>query len=223
MKFLFPSRARLKTSPTTAKLTASLLSRTSSTLPDILWTSVVALKESADAFPPLKSVVGGVIALCDIAERAKHSRAGARAIAYRTKEILDIIADAVPDASEISPSMLLSIERFALLLEEIKGSMEVIVFASGVSRVFHLNRDERVVQDIKTRLDEAYRDFLVSSTLRQEVQQTALAVQQKEMHLKLKMVSATTSNLALDFQRLLLYARHTVLFGRPLLLPYKLQ
>jgi hypothetical protein len=26
------------------------------------------LKESADAFPPLKATVGGVIAICDIAE-----------------------------------------------------------------------------------------------------------------------------------------------------------
>ena len=37
-------------------------------LPDVLWTSLFALKESAEAFPPLKAAVGGAIAICDIAE-----------------------------------------------------------------------------------------------------------------------------------------------------------
>lgn len=37
-------------------------------LPDLLSTSLLALKESADPFPPLKGVVGGVLALWDIAE-----------------------------------------------------------------------------------------------------------------------------------------------------------
>jgi hypothetical protein len=39
-----------------------------SALPDVLWTSLHALKESADAFPPLKSVVGGVVVIWNIAE-----------------------------------------------------------------------------------------------------------------------------------------------------------
>ncbi|KAJ7811741.1 hypothetical protein B0H14DRAFT_3479477 [Mycena olivaceomarginata] len=58
---------------------------------------MVALKESADAFPPLKSAVAGAIALCDIAQRAKHSKSDARAVTFRTKEIMDLVADAVPD------------------------------------------------------------------------------------------------------------------------------
>ncbi|KAJ7206175.1 hypothetical protein C8J57DRAFT_1534717 [Mycena rebaudengoi] len=86
-----------------------------SAFPDVLWTSLLALKESADAFPPLKSTVGGVVALWDIAElasaqRAKHSRTDARDIALRTKDIVDLIADVVPDPSEIPPPMLLSID-----------------------------------------------------------------------------------------------------------------
>ncbi|KAJ7461214.1 hypothetical protein FB451DRAFT_490601 [Mycena latifolia] len=63
MGFPFPSRAKRKPASTSAKP-----SRKDSALPDVLWTSIIALKESADAFPPLKSAVGGVIALCDIAE-----------------------------------------------------------------------------------------------------------------------------------------------------------
>jgi hypothetical protein len=69
MVFSFPSRAKRKPpflggKPKLLPLRAS----ESRTLPDVLWTSVLALRDSADAFPPLKSAVGGVIALCDIAE-----------------------------------------------------------------------------------------------------------------------------------------------------------
>jgi hypothetical protein len=118
--------------------------------------------------------------------------------------------------------MLLSIERFSILLEEIKCSMENISLTGGVSRVVHLNRNERVLQDIKTRLDDAYRDFLAAAAIRMEVQQTALAVQQETIHLDLKAVSATTNNLAVDLRRSLAHTQWTVLFGRPLQLPYKL-
>jgi hypothetical protein len=93
-----------------------------------------ALKESADTFPPLKSAVSGVVALFEIAEvggclhlaatpkhadiatrtpqRAKHAKSDAHAIALRTKEILDVVADAVPDGSAIPAPMAQSIQRF---------------------------------------------------------------------------------------------------------------
>lgn len=60
MGFPFPSRAKRKRK-------AQFLSvfRAHS---DVTWTSLIALKESADAFPPLKSAVSAVIALCDVAE-----------------------------------------------------------------------------------------------------------------------------------------------------------
>ncbi|KAJ6538050.1 hypothetical protein B0H19DRAFT_1270422 [Mycena capillaripes] len=67
---------------------------------------------SADGFPPLKSVVSGVIALWDIAEHAKHSKTDALDIAQRTQAILDVVADAVPDGSRIATPMLESIQRF---------------------------------------------------------------------------------------------------------------
>jgi hypothetical protein len=51
------------------------------------------------------------------------------------------------------------------LLNEIKGSMEAITLTGRMSRVVHLNRNERVLQDIKSRLDNAYHDFLVCYSL----------------------------------------------------------
>ncbi|KAJ7087482.1 hypothetical protein C8R44DRAFT_752206 [Mycena epipterygia] len=186
------SRAKLKSTPASTKSNTP----TAGALPDVLWTSILALKESADAFPPQKSTVGGVIALLELAERARHSKSNARAIALRTKEILDVIADAVPDASVIPSAMLESIERFTVLLDEIRCRMEKIALTGGVSRVVHLNRNEHVLQDIKAQLDDAYRDFLAASALRLEVaqahigvQQTQLATQQAQTHLDLGKIS----------------------------------
>jgi hypothetical protein len=65
------SRARLKSSSTTA---SKLMAASKKILPhahllvDASRTSLLALKESADAFPPLKAAVGGVLAVWDVAE-----------------------------------------------------------------------------------------------------------------------------------------------------------
>ncbi|KAJ7664986.1 hypothetical protein B0H17DRAFT_1091055 [Mycena rosella] len=114
MKFAFPSRAKKK--PSSAAKPHTMRTHTRNALSDILWTSILALKESADAFPPLKSAVAGVISLCEIAERAKNSKVAAREVALRTKEILDVVAEAVPDGSAIPPPMLESLERFTVFV-----------------------------------------------------------------------------------------------------------
>ncbi|KAJ7215924.1 hypothetical protein GGX14DRAFT_606888 [Mycena pura] len=189
MRFSFPSRARYKVSsagsskPKPGKRGA---------LPDVVRTSLYALKESADAFPPLKSAVGGVIVVWEIADRAKNSKANAREIAMRTKEIVDVVADAVPDPSAISPPMLQSIERFTVLLDEIRCRLEAIALTSTVSRLVHLNSDERALQRIKAQLDDAYRDLVAASALRVEVQSTKISVQQAQTQRDITKISATT-------------------------------
>ncbi|KAJ6462102.1 hypothetical protein C8R45DRAFT_1027316 [Mycena sanguinolenta] len=162
MRLRFRSRARLK-----LKLFPSGGSGTSS---DILKTSLLALKESADVFPPLKTAVGGVIALWDIAERATHSKTEARSIAERTQEILDVLADAIPEPSTIAPPMLESIDRFTVLLDQIRRALEQIEHAKTFSRIRHLNRNARTLAEMRSRLDEAYMDFVAASTLRLEVE-----------------------------------------------------
>ncbi|KAJ7087455.1 hypothetical protein C8R44DRAFT_30753 [Mycena epipterygia] len=203
MRFTVPSRARLKPSSKISKPK----SRTTGALPDVLWTCVLALKESADAFPPLKSAVGGVVALCNIAEHAKHSKSDARDIALRTKTILDLVADALPDGSEIPPHMLLSIERFTVLLDEIQCRMETIAFAGRVSRVIHLNRNAHVLQDINVQLDDAYRDF-AASLLRVEVTQS-------NTHKTVTEISAEATNSSIQLSDVVFYSRLTVFLAHP--------
>ncbi|KAJ7234020.1 hypothetical protein B0H12DRAFT_1239169 [Mycena haematopus] len=106
MGFPFPSRAKLK-----RRAQRLSVFRAHS---DVIWTSFIALKESADAFPPLKGAVSAVIALRDVAERSKHARADARDIADRTQVILDVVAEAIPDPTAVPTPMLESIERFTL-------------------------------------------------------------------------------------------------------------
>jgi len=150
MRFRFASRARLEASTATTKSRSSPSSRNPHALTDALRTSLLALKESADAFLPLKSAVGGVIALWDIANRAKHSKSDAFDDALRTKEILDVIAEAIPDPFAIPAPMLQSIEHFTVLLDEIRCRMEAISVSGGLSRFVHLNRNESELLRIKS-------------------------------------------------------------------------
>ncbi|KAJ7864313.1 hypothetical protein B0H14DRAFT_2736672 [Mycena olivaceomarginata] len=181
MRLSFSSlRSRRPPSPTAKLKVTSLSSRPSATLPDLLETTLLALKEASDAFPPLKSAVGGVVALRDIAERAKHSKSDARDIAEQTIKILAVIASTVPDRSVI-PSLLQSrIESLIDLLDEVRSSMEILAHTRGVSRLVHLNRNERTLSSIKARLDDEYRGFLVASALQVEAQQAELVKQQLE-------------------------------------------
>ncbi|KAJ7434895.1 hypothetical protein B0H11DRAFT_697446 [Mycena galericulata] len=195
--FRFLSRGKLKPPPVKLKL---LQSRTPSAFPDALRTTL------------------GVIALCDIAERSKHSKSEARDIALRTKEILDVVADAVPDVTKIHPDMRTSIERFAVLLDDIRCRMEAVAITGRISRLVHLNRNECVLRSIRSQLDDAYRDFLAASTLRLEVQQAQFAVQQMNLasqqentHLDV----AATRTLAPDLSKVLLYSKLTVFLACP--------
>ncbi|KAF7343287.1 hypothetical protein MVEN_01760800 [Mycena venus] len=184
MRLPFPSQGRKPSSPT-VKLKSGSSHSTRSPVPDVVSTAFLALKESADAFPPLKSAVSGVLVVRDIAQRAKSSKSDARDIARRTEEILNVIADAVPDPSIIPMPMLQSIERFTVLLDEISRSMEAIALSGSVSRLVHLNRNEHVLRNIKARLDDAYRDFLAAAILRAEIEQTQtrIVVQQTQAQL----------------------------------------
>ncbi|KAK7026294.1 hypothetical protein R3P38DRAFT_2358062, partial [Favolaschia claudopus] len=177
---LFPT-AKIKLKTTLNPNFLTIRYHTSTIIPDTTFTLLQALSESADACPPLKSAVGCVKALWTLAKRTKHCKSDALDIARRSNEILTNIADAVPDASTISPPMLQSIERFTLLLDDVRSSMEDMAQTDRLSRLLHLNRNERAIKQIQARLDNAYRDFVAASTLRVEVKQTQLVLAHAEI------------------------------------------
>ncbi|KAG6909992.1 hypothetical protein DXG01_013992 [Tephrocybe rancida] len=157
--------------------------RTSATSADIARTVLVALRESADAFPPLKAVAGAALAVWDIAEvsqaniahwnmrltlfvakRVTTSKKKARALALRAKEILELLFDTIPDPHDIPIELLARIVKFTTLLEEVATTMEPITKRSGLSTFVHLHQHEEGFADFTRRLDEAHKDFIVENS-----------------------------------------------------------
>ncbi|KAF7986795.1 hypothetical protein HWV62_20416 [Athelia sp. TMB] len=71
-----------------------------------------ALKESADAFPPLKSAVASVLCMVDLADAAKANKKESCRLALRAEDILYAIADAVQDPHYLEPDLQRRILRF---------------------------------------------------------------------------------------------------------------
>ncbi|KAK7001886.1 hypothetical protein R3P38DRAFT_1774583 [Favolaschia claudopus] len=190
-------------------------SRASSTLLAVAVTSLHVLAQSADAFPPLKSVVGGVRALCDIAQRAKHFKVEAIEVALRSKDILDIIADAVPDGSQIPQPMLQSINRFTLLLDDVRLEMEQLARTGMTARLLHVDRNEQTLRSLRVRLDNAYQDLLAASALRVEVQQAQLVLVQSQL-VEDRDKIVQRQNVTLDATKaIIFYSRLSVFLARP--------
>ncbi|KAJ7620301.1 hypothetical protein FB45DRAFT_929915 [Roridomyces roridus] len=197
----FPFRLRAKRKSSQSSSVPRVVVSASCTAQDVAKTSLNALKESADAYPPLKSAVGGVLALWDIAERAKNAKSDARDIALHTERILEVIADAVPDPTMIPPPMLKSIEHFTALLDDIGSRIEPITGGSVASRLVRLNRNESILREIRTQLDEQYRDFSVACGLRMEVQQTHLYVRHEEARLDIERTRLDIAQTRLDIEQ----------------------
>lgn len=136
---------------------------------DIAWTALVALKESAEPFPPLKGVVGAVLVLWETANRVSGSKETAHALSLRCLDILYALANAVPEPSDIPPEMRASIRKFVKLLEEIREAMDRSQKRSWIKRLSRLNRDKAEFQKFNQRLDEACQTFTMAAALRTEL------------------------------------------------------
>ncbi|KAJ6577719.1 hypothetical protein B0H19DRAFT_567922 [Mycena capillaripes] len=141
---------------------------------DITLTSLTALRESADGFPPLKSAVCGVLALWNIAERVKTSKERAQALSRRAYEVLEVLTDAVPDPANIHPSLLVSVQRFDDVLREARDAMVPLTKRRFMSSVLSLNRDEATLEVFNRRLDESFQTFTIAGLTRVETQLLAI-------------------------------------------------
>ncbi|KAJ7663251.1 hypothetical protein DFH06DRAFT_1189809, partial [Mycena polygramma] len=110
---------------------------------------------------------------CGQHQRAKHCKEDAQVIALRTVQVMRSIKVAVPtEGSIIPPAMLESIGKFTAVLKSIRHDMELITRMGRLAGVLHLNRNETSLRRMKSSLDNAYRDFLASSIMRLEVEQS---------------------------------------------------
>ncbi|KAF8066560.1 hypothetical protein FPV67DRAFT_1670052 [Lyophyllum atratum] len=143
-------------------------------------------------FPPLKSTVGGVLAICEIVDRLKSNQDEARALAQRSLEILEVLAVAIPDPTNISKDMLDRILRFEALLTEIHDTMKLLSTQKGIARLLRLNRNESQLALFQRMLDEASQSFMLGSLVRSEIYLT-------NMH---KELVVTVSNVHTEKQEL---------------------
>ncbi|KAF8072100.1 hypothetical protein FPV67DRAFT_1447530 [Lyophyllum atratum] len=134
---------------------------------DIAKTSLIALKESADGFPPLKGAAGAVLAVWNIAERVRTSKKEAKDIAVRCHETLEVLADAVvPEPFNICPRMQADIQKFTILLGDISQELEPLQRHTWMSSILRLNRNEAKLANVRQRLEEVHKIFMLSCALR---------------------------------------------------------
>ncbi|KAJ6577795.1 hypothetical protein B0H19DRAFT_1370877 [Mycena capillaripes] len=170
---------------------------------DIALTSLTALRESSDAFPPLKSAVGGVLALWNTAERVKTSKERAQALSRRTYEILEALTDAVPDPANIHPSMLASIQRFDDVLREARDAMVPLTKRRRfMASVLSLSRDEATLELFNRRLDESFQSFTIAGLTRVETQLLAIKADATVAHQALLSLNRDEATLQVSNRRL---------------------
>ncbi|KAJ7861177.1 hypothetical protein B0H13DRAFT_1900600 [Mycena leptocephala] len=160
---------------------------------DAILTSLNVLRESADALPPLKSAVGGVVAVWDLAERLAASDEDAQKLAWRAITILDTIYNAVGEADPqaISPRILKSILDFERLLNDLRNAMDRIAKRGCIRRLLHLHRIESQLASFNSRLDLVAEAFAIGALTHVE-----LAVVKMDVAMQKFSVDATCRSLS---------------------------
>ncbi|KAJ6609526.1 hypothetical protein B0H10DRAFT_2438487 [Mycena sp. CBHHK59/15] len=124
-------------------------------------------------------------------ERVKKSKKDARALAHRAVEILDMLADAIPDPENISSQMIATrISRFETVLREIRAAVDRINTKGRISRFRSLSTDEDDLIRFTTLLDEVCQFFF--SSIRVELGVETLKHEAESA--RLTALSAITSN-----------------------------
>ncbi|KAJ7907767.1 hypothetical protein B0H13DRAFT_1879313 [Mycena leptocephala] len=160
---------------------------------DAILTSLNVLRESADALPPLKSAVGGVVAVWDLAERLAASDEDAQKLAWRAITILDTIYNAVGEADPqaISPRILKSILDFERLLNDLRNAMDRIAKRGRIRRLLNLRRIESQLASFNSRLDLVAEAFAIGALTHVE-----LAVVKMDVAMQKFSVDATCRSLS---------------------------
>jgi len=122
------------------------------------------------------------LALWNTVERVKTSKKKAKALSRRAYEVLEALADAVPDPSNISPSMLMSIQRFDDVLIE---ACDAVAPLTKRRRLLSLNRDEETLELLNRRLDESFQTFTIAGLTRVETRLLAIQADVTVGHQKL--------------------------------------
>ncbi|KAJ7863438.1 hypothetical protein B0H14DRAFT_468173 [Mycena olivaceomarginata] len=176
---------------------------------DAIRTSLELVEKSADVCPPLKSAVGAVGALCDLADRMAASDANAEALTWRAFTILETIHNSIDSNKTVPPPHLLhSIVQFEQLLIEIRTAMEVLANENRVLRVLRLRRNESQLAKFTARLDLLAEMFTIGTMA---IQTVSLA----HIENTVQTVSAVASALEHSNRNQVKFLQFTVVFLAP--------
>ncbi|KZV71067.1 hypothetical protein PENSPDRAFT_684935 [Peniophora sp. CONT] len=129
---------------------------------DALLLNLEALAQSADAFPPLKSAVGGLLFIARQLELVSSNKAAILEFYARIDSVAASLVRAVPDVT-----MLSSVARIAIhaLMEDIHSlcaEVEVVASERPLLRFIRAQQTRGRLEGFTRRLDEAHASFIVS-------------------------------------------------------------
>jgi len=126
------------------------------------------LRDSADAFPPLKSVASGLMHLVDLSKELKGNREESMRLLERSKRLTSVLTS-IPDIARASDELRLEIVLLSSVLDEIVLEMKELGESKSFSRFIYLDKHRDRVRVLRERLDEAVWSFETGCIVRTEV------------------------------------------------------
>ncbi|VDB84204.1 unnamed protein product [Peniophora sp. CBMAI 1063] len=115
------------------------------------------LKESSDAFPPLKSAVGGLLALIAVYERTKSNDSDLQNILHRIDRLLGILGDRLRGDRHVVHGF--ADESFAKMLIMYLAKLEEMTRRGSLVRVAHSIQIGNELRDVCTAIERAIQEL----------------------------------------------------------------
>ncbi|KZV70160.1 hypothetical protein PENSPDRAFT_456648 [Peniophora sp. CONT] len=141
---------------------------------DALLFSLKALAQSADAFPPLKSAVGGLLFVANQIELVSSNKAQIGEIYAQIDAFAAALVRAVPDATALSPALEAAIRALADDVEAVCVDIQPITHQRWAVRFLRAKRHDRQLQDLARRLEQAKNTFLITISTSTEMKTTQI-------------------------------------------------
>ncbi|VDC06690.1 unnamed protein product [Peniophora sp. CBMAI 1063] len=141
---------------------------------DILLLSLEGLAQSADAFPPLKSVVGGLLFIMTQVDAVSSNKEQVREIYTQIDVFAASLVRAVPDVTMLSPITQDAIRVLAEDMQAVHQDMEGLARQRVLVRFIRAKRHSSELQNLLKRLDQADASFTRAMLASTDVQNTRI-------------------------------------------------
>ncbi|VDC06691.1 unnamed protein product [Peniophora sp. CBMAI 1063] len=169
------------------------LGGTASNIKDAMLLSLDAFAASADAFPPLKSVVSG---LAFLLKQAQLVSKNVEAIYEFHVLVYDIIRKLDPASDELSPSAQQAIRILAEDLEALGKDMVNMAGHNKLLRFIRAQRDSEKLQDFTKRLEQINAAFTRSMLINADTKTTKILACVEPLREDIHRLSTLTRSLA---------------------------